>query len=244
MDLIHVGHVPAYSHWKMESEGHAFEEIIILFDGRINVSLGEDEFDGREGDVFYYPSGVAHKEAARQQDPCETIFFSFFAGPETVSALPRKIHDKYGIIRTLATWAYEHRRASGASGEELCVSFLNCIISECRHLSIEPVQPLVELIREYVSEHLQDPIHLDDLAVRASMSKYHFSRTYKKLCGRTPMVDVTHLRLEHARNLILTTNLPLARIAEEVGFSDAYHISHLFRKHLNVKPSELRRKPL
>ena len=73
------------------------------------------------------------------------------------------------------------------------------------------------------------------------MTKYHFLRRYRALTGKTPMEDVRAIRLDFARNLILTTDLPLKLIAVQAGLGDAYQLSRLFRKHLNLAPSALRR---
>ena len=242
VSLIHIGNIPASESWKMTSDGHPFEEIIVVMKGKIRATVNGTSTEGGEGDVLYYPRGIAHHESAHSADPCETIFFAFTAADGVLTGLPTKAHDRNGIIRSLANWAYRYRRMpiQIQGGSDLPLSFFRCILAEFRHLSGEPSSPLVDRTREFVLGRLKETIRLDDLSSRAGLSKYHFSRVYKQQCGRSPIEDLTLLRLEHARNLILTTDLPMARVAEEVGFSDAYHISHLFRKHLNIAPSELR----
>ena len=73
------------------------------------------------------------------------------------------------------------------------------------------------------------------------MSKYHFLRRYKDLAGRTPIQDLTAIRMDHARKLIQTTSLPLKKIACMSGLGNEYHLSRLFRRHLNTAPSQFRR---
>ena len=55
------------------------------------------------------------------------------------------------------------------------------------------------------------------------------------------MQDVRELRLELARNLILTTNEPLKVIAPQAGLGDEYHMSRAFRRYLGMPPGQLRR---
>jgi transcriptional regulator GlxA family with amidase domain len=60
------------------------------------------------------------------------------------------------------------------------------------------------------------------------------------------MEDVRFLRIERARELIMTTNAPLKTIAEATGIANVYHLSHLFRQRLGTPPGALRsrtRKP-
>jgi transcriptional regulator GlxA family with amidase domain len=73
------------------------------------------------------------------------------------------------------------------------------------------------------------------------MSKFHFSRRYRQLTGLTPMEDLRQLRLEAARDLLLTTDLPLKAIAPRTGLGDEYHLSRLFRRAFGIAPGELRR---
>jgi transcriptional regulator GlxA family with amidase domain len=56
------------------------------------------------------------------------------------------------------------------------------------------------------------------------------------------MEDVRMIRLEAARNLLLTTNLPLKAIAPRVGLGSEYHLSRLLRRHFDLGARELRRR--
>jgi transcriptional regulator GlxA family with amidase domain len=82
---------------------------------------------------------------------------------------------------------------------------------------------------------------LDDLARKAGMSKYHFVRLYKKLSGRTPMNDVRMIRVEAARDLIITTDLPLKTIATRVGLGNEYYLCRVFRQAFKVPPGYFRK---
>jgi transcriptional regulator GlxA family with amidase domain len=61
------------------------------------------------------------------------------------------------------------------------------------------------------------------------------------LTGLTPMEDLRQLRLEAARDLLLTTDLPLKAIAPRTGLGDEYHLSRLFRRAFGIAPGALRR---
>ena len=56
------------------------------------------------------------------------------------------------------------------------------------------------------------------------------------------MEDVRTLRVEYARELILTTNLPLKAIAPMAGMSSEYALSKVFRRVLGTTPGALRRR--
>jgi AraC family transcriptional regulator of arabinose operon len=88
--------------------------------------------------------------------------------------------------------------------------------------------------------HPTDMDPVNDLARDAGMSKFHFIRRYRQMTGVTPMADVRSMRVQHARQLIIGTSLPLKEIAELAGQSDVYSLSRAFRQCLDITPSSLR----
>jgi transcriptional regulator GlxA family with amidase domain len=89
---------------------------------------------------------------------------------------------------------------------------------------------------------LAEPLSLDDIARHGRMSRFAFVRKFKRLGGRTPMEDLRLMRLNEARNMILSSGLPLKAIAAAVGIGDEYQLSKLFRRHFGMSPREMRTK--
>ena len=48
-------------------------------------------------------------------------------------------------------------------------------------------------------------------------------------------------RAEHAQSLLLNHNLRISEVAARVGYTDIYHFSKLFKKHLGTSPSDFRK---
>lgn len=92
----------------------------------------------------------------------------------------------------------------------------------------------------YMERHYTEPIALDKLATRASLSKGAFIRSFKKHFGKTPLEYLIDIRLRKAADLLRTTNHSIGEIAEEVGFNDSNYFSRQFKKTLNVSPREWR----
>jgi len=95
-------------------------------------------------------------------------------------------------------------------------------------------------VYDYIEAHLDDRLTLSDLAAVACLSPYHFSRSFKQALGIGPQRYVTQRRLERAKTLMRRTNQPLARIAQEVGFSDQSHLTSVFRREIGVTPGHFR----
>ena len=95
----------------------------------------------------------------------------------------------------------------------------------------------VELMRVRLSED----ISLDELAVEAQLSPFHFARMFKQSLGVPPRVYLTRLRLEKTCHLLETTDLPVTEIAFEVGYSSNQVLARVFLKHRRMSPSDYRR---
>jgi transcriptional regulator GlxA family with amidase domain len=224
----------------MDSHYHPFCELIAILKGRLHVVLGNEPIVVREGEVIFYKAFVSHKEWSDPDDPAESLFLGFYQ-KDSDEQLPLHTHDSSGRIRQLLNWFYQDRDAVLSDRNHLNALMLDLVLIEFQRTLNHPQHQLVYMIREYMRQHIEESLDLQSLADQSGVSKYHLVRRYKILTGRTPMEDLRWMRIEHARNLILTSNLPLKVIAEKAGLADEYHLSHLFRRYLGFPPGELRR---
>ena len=97
-------------------------------------------------------------------------------------------------------------------------------------------------LAEYIEAHLDQEIHLKDLAAVVGLSPFHLARAYKVSTGNSLWQNVLESRLKAARRLILAnTELPLAVIAKECGFESYPQFIAAFRKFLGLLPSVYRK---
>ena len=94
----------------------------------------------------------------------------------------------------------------------------------------------------YLREHLERPLRIKQLAEQVSLSVSHFCRAFKESFGTTPHTHIIRLRLELARQLMVTTRDPLSHIALRCGLADQAHLSKLFRRWMGETPSAWRRR--
>lgn len=86
-------------------------------------------------------------------------------------------------------------------------------------------------------------LSVSDLAQAVHLSYPQFCRLFRKYLGSTPIHYIHQLRLEKAKGLLYTTELPINVIADECGFKDIYYFSNFFRAATGCSPSEYRKKP-
>jgi AraC family transcriptional regulator len=104
-----------------------------------------------------------------------------------------------------------------------------------------PDRPLGKLevtrLTEFIEDNLDRPICLEDLAAVVNVSRFHFSRLFKRTIGVTAISFVEQCRISRAKALIIDTTLPLAEIALATGFADQSHFTRRFQRHVGCTPA-------
>ncbi|HLV54664.1 MAG TPA: helix-turn-helix domain-containing protein, partial [Actinotalea caeni] len=95
--------------------------------------------------------------------------------------------------------------------------------------------------RQWVLDNLAQPITLEDMARRAHMSVRTFTRRFRSEVGSSPQKWLAQQRLAHARLLLETTELPVARVATACGFGDPVALRKHFYAKVGLSPLAYRR---
>jgi AraC-like DNA-binding protein len=95
--------------------------------------------------------------------------------------------------------------------------------------------------KEMMEAGCMTDLALCDVAAACGLSVAHFSRAFRQTCGTTPYRWLVAKRIEKAQALLRSTDMPLARIAIECGFTDQAHLTNVFSKRLGSPPGALRR---
>jgi AraC-like DNA-binding protein len=95
-------------------------------------------------------------------------------------------------------------------------------------------------ICEYINSNLDQNIGLEALAEMAGLSTHHFARAFKQTVGMPPHGYVLQRRIEHARQMLRNTDLPMSEIALSAGFADQSHLARHFRRITGMSPSVVR----
>ncbi len=96
-------------------------------------------------------------------------------------------------------------------------------------------------VQVFVEANLARPIHLRDLASRAGLSPYHFSRAFKASAGMTPRAFVEHRRIEQVKRLLSESSRSLAEIAIDAGLGTQSRLTTTFKRHTGFTPGAYRR---
>lgn len=237
--FLYAGAIMTSAPWRLGPQTHDHHELIVILTGRLRLRLNGRDILAREGDVLLYRNGEAHEEESDPAEPFHSCFVGF-----TDSGLPECIPsimvDSGGRLRQLARWLGEEREGERVDVEMARQGFFQALMGELMRLATDPEIPMIRQVRTYVRHHLHESIMVDDLAAHVGISKFHFIRLYRAATGCTPMADVRRMRLESARDLVLSTNLSFKIIADHCGLGTASHFSHVFNKHFGLCPGRFR----
>ncbi|PRH76104.1 AraC family transcriptional regulator [Streptomyces solincola] len=105
----------------------------------------------------------------------------------------------------------------------------------------EPTVATTTATRAWALERLDTPLSVDRLARHARMSVRTFSRRFRDEVGMTPVQWLTAQRLDLARQLLETSDLPVDLVAHRAGFGSANSLRQHMRGVLGVSPIAYRR---
>ncbi|MCQ6557730.1 AraC family transcriptional regulator [Paenibacillus mendelii] len=99
---------------------------------------------------------------------------------------------------------------------------------------------LDEAIR-YIDRLIMEPITASTIASAFQMSERHFHRVFKRQMGMTFTTYIQNKRIEKSCRLLLTTQLPIQDIAQQVGYQDKKFFLSVFKKKTGLAPRDYRR---
>lgn len=96
-------------------------------------------------------------------------------------------------------------------------------------------------VMEYVRMHYHEPtLSNEEMAALFHYHPYHLSRLVKQFTGKSLHRYLVDYRIHMAKNLLITTNLPITRIAEKAGFTGYAYFIKIFRQKTGETPRKYR----
>jgi len=95
--------------------------------------------------------------------------------------------------------------------------------------------------REWASQHLDEELTVQCLARHANMSARTFNRRFREETGQSPGVWVRNRRVDHARELLESRDLPVDEVARQAGLGSGGNLRHHLRRGVGMSPSSYRK---
>ncbi|WP_284639251.1 response regulator transcription factor [Paenibacillus silviterrae] len=96
----------------------------------------------------------------------------------------------------------------------------------------------IDFIMRYVQEHYAEEITLDVIAEKVYLTRNYLSQIFKQETGENYNNYLTRIRMDKAKELMLSGNYKIFEISQMVGYKNNAYFSQLFKKHTGLNPSE------
>ncbi|MBR2023909.1 MAG: AraC family transcriptional regulator [Clostridia bacterium] len=151
------------------------------------------------------------------------------------------------LLSQLVTMVYNEHNEFHEDKKSIINSLMNVLIRQAIHQSNLTgslnrqeltLKAKFDVIRNDVYVHHKYPEKIDDLASALFLSTSRFAHLYKKFYNVSPLYDLNTAKIQYAQQLLQTSNLSIAEIAEQCAFNNIYHFIRYFKSRTGVSPGK------
>jgi LacI family transcriptional regulator len=106
---------------------------------------------------------------------------------------------------------------------------------------IAVADPQVAAAMRFIRDNAHTPLSVEDILQHVTVSRRILEQRFRKALKCTPLEAVHATRIQRAMRLLCETELSMPEIAERAGFSNAVHLSTLFRAKTGLTPTKYRK---
>lgn len=222
---------------------HQFTEIAIVLKGKIDIISSGNRLSASEGDIAVIPPFRTHSFDTPEQ--CD-VWISVFGGAIISDFLPETELYARGVrvfraSDELINYVKARLVLSGEKTEKCVKAALYAIMEEytrlipCSERSDE--KSILSSIFLYMDEHFKEDISLVSLSKALGYSASYISHALGAIPDLSFTSILSGIRVEHAKRLLLTTDLSIARIALDCGFSCERSFHRAFMRLVGKTPT-------
>ncbi len=169
---------------------------------------------------------------------------------------PQSLIVRDGSVTTTGAFSAAHDLALALVreqlGEEIARSLAKLTLLDGGRASQAPyVDPTLSIgsvhgfslgVRRWLERNIAKPYSLPALAEAFHVSTRTLLRRFAAETGRSPLQELQHLRISHAKQLLESSELNIAQIAQRVGYLDLSTFSRLFSREVGISPAAYRKR--
>ena len=247
------GYFPtAADHLRSRTEGSPQAIVIVCVDGAGWCRLPSGRYDVEAGQVLVIPAGVPHSYGAAGDHPW-TIWWLHLGGADVAELVGAvlagtdgpvvRVGDLYQAVSLVEDALRRMERDDSVRSRQAAAGsawHLLALLAADRAGAPASRADAIDQAEQYLREHLGARISVAELAGLARLSPSHFAALFRRATGTGVLQYQTRLRMSRARELLDTTDQPIAEIARALGYADPFYFSRQFRSVHGVSPSEYR----
>ncbi len=250
---------------------HEHHELLFATAGQGGQLAGHREFTLQAGDLFFFPAGMRHCSIflPRKHFDCyvlcleDHLFTPAIAGDREVLDVVDKMSRLRGKVPLSAAGGeivrqifddllVEFQCKQPAYHAVLKMMAMRLLVAIARDeefhhqgLRICPPPSNEDMIHEVI--HYLEAFYMNDITVDSvlefcPLSRSHFHAVFKKATGKPLVKYLTEIRLEKAKELLATTDVPIADVASHTGLKTSSYFGQIFRSSTGISPGEFRKR--
>ena len=225
-------------------------ELLLVLEGNVHCKLDNRSYPVSSGTVLLVPPGSWHElwyGAAQQQNAYHLSFawhdfleFSYLAESPGVI----QVDDFTGLAALVIRLQKEKEQPDSKQMAHHLISLVLALVS--RSAETVPsrkdrnLEETIRQIQHYMEEHHCRPLTLEGLAEQFSLEKYQLAHLFKQHSGMSPLQYIISCRMDTAKQLLITTDSPVAKVAGKVGYKSATQFQAAFKKTAGTTPRHYR----
>jgi AraC-like DNA-binding protein len=221
--------------------------------GKCFLTINSKRYLLEKGKIAGFAPNTPHFYQSDPLDPLEHIFV-IFTGHEakdlfSLSQLMAKRCfqlENTGEINYLIRAILKNGLKNNAHSYDLCNHYLKVLFLELASQTVKSNKSYVfsfqtfDVCVKYVENHFDSIASVNSIAEACHINSQYLSRLFQRYAQCTPQEYVNRLKMNKAGVLLLTTELPISRVGELVGYKDQYHFSRNFKKYYGTSPRAYR----
>lgn len=248
-------------HW------HSNLEVGYCISGHGWFYFGDKIFEVRAGDIFVVNNMERHIAQADAKDPSKYVFVYFdplIIEQENIELLlpfvyqPKQFQNQIpshlpvaqkigSLIQTLQEEYKERDKIYRSMMHSVLLQICGLLLRHYgRSASREEITRVLNLYHKlepvltYMKEHFQEAIELEDIASRLNLSPSRTRHLFKETIGEGFKEYLIHLRVNEAKRLLSSTDLPTMEICMQCGFQSHSPFYRAFKKIVEMNPQDYR----
>lgn len=248
--LTDVGFFPkAKEHYREREDGADQYILIYCTEGKGIIEVEDQIYRLEKSDAFCIPRNVRHKYYADEKEPWSILWVHFKGDNTNYFPLEERkivhINSRHSDNRMMVLFNLLFRvlERNYTIGNFIYISqVLSLILSEIyfrEKVDESSVQDRhVTMVIRYMYQHLCENLTLEEISEEVQLSKSYLNAVFKAQTGKSPVEFFIHLKMQEACKLLKSTDYYIYEVSSELGYTDQYYFSRIFKKVVGVSPKD------
>ena len=229
-------------------------EFLIVFEGSILTNIYDNEYCVSENEVIFINSLIPHDFKSKGNCKAVVISFSMLAYETLFSSLKNTLLKRQVTKLSQSHINYikeclETKTISPVTNQNLAISIISGILSEITNeneiVNINNNNNTITIAKalEFLLDHYNENLQVKDVAKYLCVNPGYLSQLFSHHLNTTVIDILNSMRIYKATLFLKQTNKTISTIALECGFNSTRTFNRLFKKHIDMSPSQYRKTP-